>query len=116
MSATPNASDTHTTAHVDRDGVKHYGIMARIVADREAATPANVTPQRAFRLEDRVARVADVRLVASGADDFCERGFVTSIAGAPLVTVAWMDPDSPSVSGYSTTLHVDLLVHYPEGA
>jgi hypothetical protein len=29
----PNASTERTTAHVDKDGTKHYGVMARQVAD-----------------------------------------------------------------------------------
>jgi hypothetical protein len=32
----PNASTERTTAHVDKDGTKHYGVMARQVAEKEA--------------------------------------------------------------------------------
>lgn len=70
--AEPNASTDRTTAHVDRDGVKHYGVMAREVADREAQTPIAVlmlvvstpvmedpTPEYvAKNLEDNAAQAA----------------------------------------------------------
>lgn len=71
LPAAPNASTERTTAHVDANGAKHYGVAARVVAEREA-TPDDALATRVTTLE---AEVADLRarlaLLASllGADD-----------------------------------------------
>ena len=63
----PNASTARTTAHVDADGDKHYGVAARVIAEQEGDRVTRHANQRE-RIEALEARattleaeVADLR-------------------------------------------------------